>query len=80
MDKFVTYVLYSDKHKRLYIGHSDNLDRRILQHNGGKVISTKPFVPYRLIYSEQFDNRSDAIIREKELKKTKGRRFLKGFI
>jgi putative endonuclease len=78
--KFITYVLYSDTHKRLYIGQTDNLDRRLLQHNKGKVPSTRAYLPYKLIYTESFDRRIDAVKREKELKNTEGRRLLKKFI
>jgi len=41
------------------------------------VFSTKPYLPYRLVYFEEAQNRSFAMLREKELKTTKGRNFLK---
>jgi putative endonuclease len=77
MMKYVTYVLYSDKCKRLYIGQTDNLERRLREHNKGKVASTKPYMPYRLIYSETFNIREESVKREKELKKTESRRMLR---
>ena len=80
MKKFFVYVLYSDSHKQLYIGHTDNLERRFEQHNKGRVNSTRPYRPYRLIYTEETDSMVKAIRREKELKLTDGRRFLKKFI
>jgi putative endonuclease len=78
--KFFVYCLFSEKHNRLYIGQTDNIERRFSQHCSGKVLSTKGFLPYRLIYTEELNTKSDALKREKELKLTKGRRFLKGFI
>lgn len=78
--KFVTYVLYSDKFRRLYIGQTDNLERRLSEHEKGKVMSTKPFLPYRLIYKEILNSKQEAVKREKELKKSEIRRKLKKFI
>ncbi|HMT11797.1 MAG TPA: GIY-YIG nuclease family protein [Ignavibacteria bacterium] len=71
------YCLYSESRDRLYVGQTDNLERRIRQHNSGKVASTKPYRPYRLIYFEEVKNRRNAMMREKELKTTKGRTFLR---
>ncbi len=59
------------------MGQTDNLERRLHQHNSGKVFSTKPYLPYRLIYFEEVKNRRSAMMREKELKTSKGRTFLR---
>lgn len=71
------YVLYSKKFDRIYIGQSDNIDRRIKQHNSGHVLSTKAYIPFELVYSEHFGTRDEAVQREKDLKSTTGRRFLR---
>lgn len=78
--KYFTYCLYSDQHLRLYIGHTYNLEKRILQHNSGRVISTKPYKPFRLIYKEEFNTKDEAVKREKELKGSNMRRFLRSLI
>jgi putative endonuclease len=78
--KYFVYVLLSLKNSHLYIGYTNNLVKRLVEHSKGKVNSTKPFLPYRLIYTEKFNNSKDALLREKELKTTEGRRFLKQFI
>jgi len=80
MKEYFTYVLYSDKYKRLYIGQTDDLTGRLSQHNMGKVTSTKPYKPYRIIYCEKFSTRHEAVNREKFLKAKKSRTFLKKFI
>ncbi|MCI0449380.1 MAG: GIY-YIG nuclease family protein [Chlorobi bacterium] len=77
--KFIVYCLYSNSNKGLYIGHTDNLERRFSQHNSGKVLSTKAYKPYKLLHKEEFDTKQEAIVREKELKGSSGRRFLKKF-
>ena len=61
----------------LYKGSTDNLDRRILQHNQGKVKSTKGWRPWTLVHFETFDSREDAYNREMQLKTGAGREFLK---
>ncbi len=78
--KYYTYVLYSEKVEQLYIGQTNNIDRRLKQHNNGKVESTKPYLPYKLIYLEELNTKTDAVNREHELKQANGRRFLKQFI
>ena len=78
--KYFTYVLFSHKFEQLYIGHTYNLDKRFSQHNKGRVPSTKPYIPYELLYFEEFKSKVDAVKREKELKTSTGRRFLKQFI
>ena len=46
----------------------------------GKVNSTKPYGPFRLIHTEEFQTKSEAMKREKELKLTNGRKFLRQLI
>lgn len=75
--KTYVYCLYSDSHDKIYIGQTNNIEKRLTQHNAGKVKSTKAYVPYRLIYIEDFKTKKEAINREKELKLTQGRRFLR---
>jgi len=78
--KYYSYALYSYGYSRLYIGQTNDVIRRLEEHNKGKVESTKFYKPYRLIYKEKHCTRKDAVRREKELKTTEGRRFLKKFI
>ncbi len=77
---YFTYVLHSDKFGKLYFGYSKDLTKKLLEHNKGRVPSTKPYRPYRLIYSESFPIKEEAVKREKELKTSQGRRFLKQYI
>jgi len=70
------YVLRSLKDNKRYIGLTNNLNRRIFQHNSGKVSSTRGRLPLELIYSEKYSDRSVAASREKYLKSGTGRKFL----
>jgi putative endonuclease len=77
---FYTYVIYSKKFNRFYKGHCQDLNDRLKQHNQGQTRSTRPFIPWELIWHETFNTRKEAIKREKYLKTAAGRRFLKKFI
>lgn len=77
---FYVYALVSDKDGTLYIGQTDNIDRRVAEHNSGKTKSIKSKIPFRLIYSEEFEIREDAVKRERKLKSGYGREFLKEHI
>lgn len=75
---FFVYILLSKKDNKHYIGLTANLELRLFQHNSGLVKSTKNRIPLELIYFEEFENKADAIKREKELKAKKGKiSFLK---
>ncbi|MEK7528119.1 MAG: GIY-YIG nuclease family protein [Patescibacteria group bacterium] len=74
---YYTYVLKSVKDGELYIGYTSNLKRRILRHNKGHNIATKPHVPYKLIHFEGFLNRIDAKKREVYLKSGWGLKSLR---
>jgi predicted GIY-YIG superfamily endonuclease len=71
------YLLLSQKDKRTYLGSTDNLERRITEHDTGKCGSTKNRRPLKLIYTENFETLYGARIREKYLKSRKGRKELK---
>ena len=74
---FYTYFLISEKDDKFYVGYTDNLKRRIKQHNNGDVESTKYRKPLKLIYYEVCLNQKDAIHREKYLKTTYGKRYIR---
>ena len=74
---FFAYVIYSDPHNRFYKGHCESLDMRLKEHNTGKTKSIKAYIPFRLVYFEEFNSRKEAIDREKYFKSAAGRRFLK---
>jgi|SRR3989344_1707522 len=63
------YVLKSVILGELYIGQTNDLKRRFAEHNGKKNISTKHKAPFKLVYYEAYKSRSDAVYREKQLKK-----------
>ena len=72
-----TYVLQSNIDYKLYIGWTNNLKLRILDHNRGKVAATKNRRPLKLVYYEACTSKENAIKRERYFKTGYGRRFLK---
>lgn len=70
---YFTYILFSEKDKKLYIGYTPNLKERIEKHTKGFVRATKHRRPLRLIYYEAYLKRTDAKRREQFLKGGKGR-------
>lgn len=74
---FYIYVLQSEKDHHLYTGLTIDLKTRLEDHNSGKVSQTKSRQPLKLIYYEACLNQEDAAKREKYLKTTWGKRYLK---
>ena len=74
---FYVYVLRSEKDQGFYIGFTHDLERRLSEHQNGESASTKWRRPLQLVYYEASRDRKDALHREKYLKSTYGRRYLK---
>jgi putative endonuclease len=68
---YFVYILKSLKVLRYYIGSSENVARRLSDHNSGKVKSTKAYKPWEVVYLEKFNIKSDAFKREKQIKSYK---------
>ncbi len=62
------YILKSVEDGSLYIGRTNNLKKRIEEHNLGKNFSTKRYKPWICVYCEGYYNREDAAKRERNLK------------
>lgn len=77
---YYTYVLRSEIDGLFYTGYTNNLKRRLGQHNNGENISTRNRRPLKLIYFEGHLNKKDALRREKYLKTNKGKTMLKYII
>lgn len=75
--KYYVYILKSYQDDGLYIGFTNDLKRRLIQHASGQVKSTHLRVPFKLIHYEYFINEKDAKAREEFLKSGYGRKQLK---
>ena len=76
---YFVYVLRSRLNGRLYTGMTQDIENRIREHNAGRTKSTKPYIPYDLVYQETLETRLSARDREKYLKSAAGKRFLTKF-
>jgi len=74
---FYAYILKSNKDNTYYYGSSENLAKRLIEHNLGKVKYTKGHRPYIIHYSEEFSSRAEAHKRELFFKSIEGYRWLK---
>ena len=76
---FFVYILENPARK-LYVGHTDNLDERVISHNRTDRISgkfTRKNGPWRMVWSEEHETRVSAMAREKEIKKMKSSRWMR---
>ncbi len=69
---YYVYILKSLKDGKLYTGATQNLEKRLYEHQIGKNLSTKTRRPLILVHTEYFENRSEACKRERFLKTPKG--------
>ena len=67
MNHFYVYILKRIILNTHYYGHTSNLEKRISDHNLGLSNFTKKYIPWELIYFEEFPTRSEAMKREKVL-------------
>lgn len=65
---YYVYILQNKSNGKLYIGSTNNLERRLDEHKEGKVFSTKYYRDFDLIYYEAYNIEKNARMREKHLK------------
>ena len=73
---YFVYILQSLKDGSYYVGSTQNLDERINRHNGGRSKYTKAKRPWKVVYHEEFPDRSSALKREKQIKRQKRKGFI----
>ena len=78
--KYYVYIIQSQKDLSYYIGYSSNLESRLDYHNSGRQRYTRNKIPYKLVHSEEFDNKTEALKREKQIKSFKGGEAFKKLI
>jgi len=74
---FQVYAIKSQVRNYIYVGLTSNLEARLLRHNSGFEQTTKPYLPFELIYQKEFPTRIEARVHEKYLKSGVGKEFLK---
>ena len=79
MEYFV-YAITSLTRKYIYVGLTSNIENRLHRHNSGYEKTTKPYAPFKLIYTEKCNNRKEARAREKYWKSGTGKEKLKKLV
>ena len=77
---FTVYILQSLKNHQHYTGYTNDLERRLSEHNRGHTKSNRYFGPYKVVYTENYNTRSEAMKRERQLKSGKGREWLSSIL
>ncbi|NOZ74373.1 MAG: GIY-YIG nuclease family protein [FCB group bacterium] len=77
---YYTYILYSEKKDQYYIGYTSDMVQRLIHHNLGHTRSTKSGIPWQVVYTEIFMEKSLAIRREREIKRWKSRKLIEELI
>ncbi len=74
---FTVYILFSEKFNKHYTGFTSNLEQRLLSHNELGKDWTAKYRPWKIIFTKNFDNKTDALKFEKWLKSGFGRAYVK---
>jgi putative endonuclease len=78
--EYTVYAIKSLNRNYIYVGMTNNLERRFKEHNNRENKSTKAYAPFILIHTEVFESRILARVKEKYLKSGIGKAFLKSLI
>ncbi|MHB8880680.1 MAG: GIY-YIG nuclease family protein [Thermodesulfovibrionales bacterium] len=76
---YYVYVIRSTEKKYIYVGLTNDPERRIIEHNSKKERTTRSYAPFKTILIEEFGSRVEARRREKYLKSGIGKEYLKSF-
>ena len=71
--KFYFYILYSNSIDKFYIGHTSDIQERIRKHNSNHKGFTGHKNDWQLAYFEEYDSKSEAYERERQVKSWKSR-------
>ena len=78
--KGFVYILFSQKLNKYYIGSTNDISRRLYEHNIGHSVFTKSGIPWKIVFSKEFDNLQSARKEELRLKKCKSHKYLESYI
>ncbi len=76
---YTVYILQSSITQKYYIGQTQNLENRIMEHNSGETKSIKSSIPWKCIWSTNVPTRSEAVLLEKKIKNIGAGRFLNNY-
>ena len=77
---FHVYILQSESTGRFYVGQTEHLEDRVAYHNANYSIALRNRGPWKLVYSEEYASRSEAVHRERHIKRQKDRSFIEALL
>ncbi len=77
---YFLYILQSEKNSRYYIGSTNDLERRLAEHNSGKTKSLKYLRPLKIVFQKEYTNEIDARRMELKLKNFKNRHIIEKIV
>ena len=78
---FTVYILFSSIKNKYYIGFTgDDINERVRKHNSKHKGFTGNNSDWKIVYHEKFDIKTNAILREKEIKKWKSRKMIETLV
>lgn len=77
---YYVYVLESLKNHKYYVGYTNDLEKRLSEHNTGKTKGNRYSAPFKLIYYEEYSNPTEARKREHFIKSQKSRKFIEKLV
>ncbi len=77
---FYTYILYSAVLDKYYVGYTHDINSRLVKHNMGATFSTRHGRPWVIVYYEEYLSKTEAILREREIKQKKSRKYIEALI
>ena len=77
---FTLYILYSPSIDKYYVGYTNDLTRRLLEHNRKKGKFTDQGIPWKIVHIEEYELKSEVMDREKFIKAQKSRKFILSLI
>ena len=78
--KYSVYILYSQSKDKYYIGYTQDPEERLTEHNSGATPSTRPGIPWKMVYKEECEDKTTAIKRENKIKKMKSRKYIENLL
>ena len=78
--QFYLYILYSEKRTKYYVGSTENLEDRIKKHNTNHKGFKGGIGDWKYVYTENFDSKSEAQLREREIKSWKSKKLIVNLI
>lgn len=74
---YTVYALYSPGYEKIYIGYSSDFENRMISHNEKATKGwTVKFRPWKVVFTEKYQTKREALAREKQLKTSRGRAYV----